>query len=50
MIQTAKPRIQLRIASKVFLTEELETHALSDVDIAIEPGEFVAVAGPSGCV
>ncbi|HUG01663.1 MAG TPA: ABC transporter ATP-binding protein [Longimicrobiales bacterium] len=49
MIQSAQPRIELRNASKVFLTEDLETHALSDVNIAIEPGEFVAVAGPSGC-
>jgi putative ABC transport system ATP-binding protein len=35
--------------NKVFLTEEVETHALSDVHLEIREGEFVAVAGPSGC-
>ena len=34
---------------KVFLTDEVETHALSDVHLEIRSGEFVAVAGPSGC-
>ncbi len=35
--------------SKVFRTEEVETHALNEVDINIKEGEFVAVMGPSGC-
>lgn len=35
--------------SKVFRTEEVETHALKDVNIEIKEGEFVAVMGPSGC-
>ena len=35
--------------TKVFSTEEIETYALSGVDIHIEKGEFVAVMGPSGC-
>ena len=35
--------------SKVFRTEEVETHALNEVDININEGEFVAVMGPSGC-
>jgi putative ABC transport system ATP-binding protein len=34
---------------KVFRTDEVETHALSEVNIEINEGEFVAVMGPSGC-
>jgi putative ABC transport system ATP-binding protein len=41
--------IQLEGVSKVFYTEEVETHALHDVQLRIHPGEFVAIAGPSGC-
>jgi len=42
MIRTEKLR-------KVFRTEEVETHALSDVSFEIKAGEFVAIMGPSGC-
>jgi putative ABC transport system ATP-binding protein len=41
--------IDLNDLSKVFYTEELETHALSSIDLQIEKGEFVSIAGPSGC-
>jgi putative ABC transport system ATP-binding protein len=34
---------------KVFLTDELKTHALSDIELEIQRGEYVCVAGPSGC-
>ena len=34
---------------KIFRTEEVETHALSDVSLDIAAGEFVAIMGPSGC-
>ncbi len=43
------PLIQLNRLSKVFYTEEVETHALSEVQLSITPGEFVSIAGPSGC-
>ncbi len=44
-----KSLIHLKGLSKVFYTEEVETHALSDVHLDIESGEFVSIAGPSGC-
>jgi putative ABC transport system ATP-binding protein len=33
----------------VFVTDEVETHALSNINLDINKGEFVSVAGPSGC-
>lgn len=35
--------------TKVFKSDDIETVALKDVNIAIEEGEFVAIMGPSGC-
>jgi putative ABC transport system ATP-binding protein len=43
------PLIKLNGLSKVFYTEEVETHALADIHLSIAPGEFVSIAGPSGC-
>ncbi len=34
---------------KIYATEEVETSALNEVSISIEPGEFVSIMGPSGC-
>jgi putative ABC transport system ATP-binding protein len=43
------PLIKLQTVTKVFLTEEVETHALSGIELEIKEGEFLAIAGPSGC-
>src|SRR5215471_4221035 len=41
--------IGMQGVNKVFLTDDLETHALSNVHMNIDRGEFVSIAGPSGC-
>jgi putative ABC transport system ATP-binding protein len=41
--------IHLDGLSKVFYTEEVETHALANINLSIKTGEFVSIAGPSGC-
>ena len=43
------PLIRLEGVSKVFFTDEVETHALSGIDFEIRDGEYVAISGPSGC-
>jgi putative ABC transport system ATP-binding protein len=43
------PLIRMRAITKVFYTDEIETHALSGVHCDIERGEFVSISGPSGC-
>ncbi len=41
--------IKLEGIKKVFLTDEVETHALSGIHLDIFKGEFVSISGPSGC-
>jgi putative ABC transport system ATP-binding protein len=41
--------IEIEQMTKVFYTDEIETHALSGVHLSIERGEYVAMSGPSGC-
>ena len=49
-METAQaPLIKLDGVSKVFLTDEVETHALASIHLQINAGEYVAIAGPSGC-
>src|SRR5437879_8349242 len=40
--------LELQGIRKVFLTDEVETHALSDVHLAVKKGEWLAIVGPSG--
>jgi putative ABC transport system ATP-binding protein len=44
-----QPLLRLEGVTKVFLTDEVETHALSGIHLEIDKGEFVSIAGPSGC-
>lgn len=41
--------IRLESISKLFLTDEIETHALSCIQLEITEGEFLSISGPSGC-
>lgn len=41
--------LRLEGVTKVFYTDEVETHALSGIHLEINNGEFVSIAGPSGC-
>lgn len=41
--------IRMNGIKKVFYTDEVETHALSDINFEIQKGEYVAISGPSGC-
>ena len=43
-----QPAIRLDGVRKIFETREVETHALLEINLCIEPGEFVAIGGPSG--
>jgi putative ABC transport system ATP-binding protein len=43
------PLIRLDAVTKVFLTDEVETHALSGIHLDIRDGEYISIAGPSGC-
>ncbi|GEA09779.1 ABC transporter ATP-binding protein [Alteromonas sp. KUL49] len=46
---TSKPIISLQNVSKIFRTDEIETHALSQINFDIQQGEFLSISGPSGC-
>lgn len=46
---TSQATIALRDITKVFATDEMETHALRGIDLNIYTGDFVSICGPSGC-
>src|SRR5690242_1247250 len=45
----AESLIHLQSVTKVFVTDEVETHALSGIHLDIQKGEYISIAGPSGC-
>ena len=49
MTDASQPLIQITDMTKVFYTDEIETHALSGVHLSVAKGEYVAMSGPSGC-
>ena len=49
MSSSDQPLLQLEGVTKVFLTDEVETHALSGIHLEINRGEFISINGPSGC-
>jgi putative ABC transport system ATP-binding protein len=49
MTDSKQTLICVKDLHKVFVTEEVETHALSGVHLEIRKGEYMAIAGPSGC-
>ena len=49
MTADAQTLIALDSVSKVFTTDEMETHALAGVHLHIKRGEYISISGPSGC-
>ncbi|GAA4958099.1 ABC transporter ATP-binding protein [Algibacter aquimarinus] len=41
--------IQTKNLTKIFITEDIQTKALNDINLHVKDGEFIAIMGPSGC-
>jgi putative ABC transport system ATP-binding protein len=44
-----EPLLHLEGVTKVFTTDEVETHALAGIHLEIQQGEYISISGPSGC-
>ncbi len=49
MNEMKRSLIRLDGMTKVYYSDEVETHALSNITLDIAPGEYVSIEGPSGC-
>jgi putative ABC transport system ATP-binding protein len=49
MTNGSEALIRLDRVSKVFVTDEVETHALAEIHFDVKKGEYLSIAGPSGC-
>ena len=45
----AEPLLRLEALTKIFYTDEVETHALSGIYFDVRRGDFLSISGPSGC-
>jgi putative ABC transport system ATP-binding protein len=41
--------LSLKSVTKVFSTDEVETHALAGIELNVRKGEYISISGPSGC-
>jgi putative ABC transport system ATP-binding protein len=48
-MENGQPLIRLEGVSKVFVTDEVETHALQSIHFDVQKGEYLSISGPSGC-
>jgi putative ABC transport system ATP-binding protein len=44
-----EPLLHLEGVTKVFATDEVETHALAGIHLEINRGDYISISGPSGC-
>ena len=49
MTEAGQPLIKIENLTKIFYTDEIESHALSGIHLSLNKGEYVAMSGPSGC-
>jgi putative ABC transport system ATP-binding protein len=49
MANASEAMLHLDGVTKVFVTDEVETHALAGIHMDIKKGEYVSISGPSGC-
>ena len=49
MVPNAPTLLSLNSVTKVFTTDEVETHALAGIELNVRKGEYISISGPSGC-
>ena len=49
MVPNATTLLSLKSVTKVFTTDEVETHALAGIELNVRKGEYLSISGPSGC-
>jgi len=46
---TTQALVELTDIQKVFFTDDVETHAINNINLRINKGEYLSISGPSGC-